>query len=63
MQATFSIAIGNGELMHKYFPKKETDEKGKKRGVSVERRKGGTKKRSNDVLSHPNQNTIINIIW
>ena len=42
----------------------ETDEGGKKRGVSVERSKAGTKERSPDSLSLPNQNTIsINIKW
>ena len=39
---------------------KETDEEGKKRGVSIET---GSKKRSPNGLSQPNQNTItINII-
>ena len=43
---------------------RRTDEEGKKRGVSMERSKAGTKKRSPDGLSHPNQNTIIiNIIY
>ena len=43
---------------------KETDERGKKRGVSMEKSKAGTNKRSPDGLSHPNQNTIIiNKIW
>ena len=43
---------------------KDTDEDGKKRGVSMERSKAGTNKRSPDGLSHPNQNTIIiNKIW
>ena len=49
------MAIGNGELMHKWFPKhwsigtprmkkdEETDEEGKKRGLSIERRIAGTK--------------------
>ena len=72
----FSMAIINGELMHECFPKHlrmgkarmkldiETDEEDKKRGMSVERSKAGTKKRSPDGLSHPNQNTIIiNKIW
>ena len=52
------MAIGHGELMHECFPKhsrmgtartkqdKHTDEEGKKRGVSMERSKAGTKKRS-----------------
>ena len=69
------MAIGHGELMHKCLPKhsrigtartkydKETDEDGKKRGVSMERSKAGTNKRSPNGLSHHNQNTIINIIW
>ena len=70
------MAIGHGVLMHECFPKlsrmgtgraksdKETDEDGKKRGVSMERRKAGTNKRSPDGLSHPYQNTIIiNKIW
>ena len=44
--------------------KKETDEDGKKRGVSMERSKAGTNKRSPNGLTHPNQNTIIiNKIW
>ena len=38
---------------------KETDEVGKKRDVSMERSQAGTKKRSPDGLSMPNQNTII----
>ena len=43
---------------------KETDEEGKKRGLSMERSKAGTKeKRSPDGLNYPIQNTIIiNII-
>ena len=57
------MAIGNGELMHQYFPKhwrmgtarmkedNETDEDGKKRGVSMEKVKGGTKEISPDSLS------------
>ena len=65
------MAIGNWELIHERFPKhshmetarmkkdKETDEEGKKRGVSMERRKTGKKERSPDGLSQPNQNTII----
>ena len=35
----------------------KTDEGGKKRGLSVERSKEGTKERSPDGLSLPNQNT------
>ena len=61
---------GNGELMHECFPKqweqqewnkikKQMKKDGKKRGVSMERSKAGTKKTSPDGLSHPNQNTII----
>ena len=62
--------------MHECFPKhsrrgaarmkydKETDEEGKKRGVSMERSNEGTKERSSDGLSLPNKNAIlINIIW
>ena len=62
------MAIGTGELIlmgtarMKY--EKETDEDGKKTGVSMERSKAGTNKRSPVGLSHPNQNTIIiNKIW
>ena len=51
----FSMAIGNGKLMHECFQKhlsmgkartkqdNETDEDGKKRGVSMERRNARTK--------------------
>ena len=44
---------------------KETKEEGKKRAMSMERSKAGTKEiRINEGLSQPNQNTtIINIIW
>ena len=36
----------------------------RREGVSMERSKAGTKKRSPDGLSHPNRNTILtNIIW
>ena len=71
----FKMATGNWALMHGCFPKhsrmrtaimkndKETDEEGKKRGVSMEISKAGTKKRSQDGLSHPNQNIIISITW
>ena len=38
---------------------KELDEEDKKRGVSMERSKAGTKKRSPDGLSLPNQNRIM----
>ena len=56
------MSIGNGELMHEHFSKhscmgtarlklyKETDEVGKKRGVSMERSKAVTKERSTDCL-------------
>ena len=66
------MAIGNGELMHEFFPKhsrmgttrmkkdNETVEECKKRGVSMLRSKAGTKeKRSPDGLNYPNQNIII----
>ena len=51
------MAIGNVELMHKCFPKylrkgtarmtfnKETDEEGKKRGLSMERSEAGMKEK------------------
>ena len=43
---------------------KETDEQGNKRGVGMLRIKAGTKERSPDGLSRPNEITIIiNIIW
>ena len=74
-EVPFRMAIGNGELMHECFHKhsgmgtvrmkedKETDEEGKKRGVSMER-SNVKKERSPDGLSLPNQNTIlINIIY
>ena len=56
-EVPFSMAIGNGVLMQECFPKhlrmgtatikkdKETDEHGKKRGVSVERIKAGMKEK------------------
>ena len=50
-----TLAHGNSKMKYD----KVTDEEGKKRGVSMERRKTGTKKISADGLSHPNQNTII----
>ena len=62
------MAIGYGELVHECFPKhsrmgtarrkydKETDEDGKKRGLSMERSKAGKNKRSPDGLLYPNQN-------
>ena len=44
---------------------KATDEEGKKkRGVSMQRSKAGTKKNKSNSLYLPNQNTtIINKIW
>ena len=70
------MAVGNGELMHKYFRKHSRmgtarlkydngkDEDGQKRGVSMEKSKAGTKERSHDSLSLPIQNRIItNKIW
>ena len=72
------MALGNRELMQECFPKhslmgnermkydKETDEEGKKRDVSMEKSKAGTKERSPDgvtlrpsLLSIPNLNTIL----
>ena len=65
------MAIGKQELVHECFLKhsrmgtarmkvdKETDEEGKQRGASMESSKAGTKERSRDGLSLPNQNTII----
>ena len=67
-EVPFSMAIGNGELMHECFTKhsrmgtarlKEdngTDEKDKKYG----KKKGRHERKS---LSLPNQNIIINKIW
>ena len=55
-EVPFSMAIGNRELMHEYFPKhspmrtarmredNDTDEDGKKRGVSMENVKQTRKK-------------------
>ena len=60
-EVPFSIAIGNGALMHECFPtlthgnSKNED----KRGVSMEKSKAGAKDRSPDSLSLPNQNTIL----
>ena len=57
--------------MHECFPKqsrmvtaimkcdKETEQERKKRGVSMERSKAGTKKRSPAGQSLPNKNTIL----
>ena len=57
MQLPYSITIGNVELMHECLSKhsrmetartkqhKETEEEGKKREVSMERSKAGTKER------------------
>ena len=55
------MATGHGDLMHECFPKHsgmgtartkydETDEDGKKGGVSVERSKAGTNKRSHILI-------------
>ena len=63
-QVPFSMAIGNGELMHECFPKhprmgvwentrqldNETEEEGKKRRINVERSSADTKERSS--VSH-----------
>ena len=67
------MAIGNEVHMHECFPKhsrmgtertkydKETDEEGKKRGVSIERRKARMKQKKSWLPITPNQNiTIIN---
>ena len=58
IQIPFSMAIVDVELMHECFPKHScmgtAREEGKKRGVSMERSKAGTKKRSPDGLSHSN---------
>ena len=65
------MAIGNGEFMHKCFPKHSrmgtarmkkdigADEEAQKRGASMEVSKVGTKERSPGGLSLPNQNTIL----
>ena len=57
-QVPFSMAIGNGELMHECFPKhprmgttrekldNETEEEGKKRRINMERITADTKERS-----------------
>ena len=62
-QIPFSMAIGNGELMHECFPKpprmgtakykldNETEEEGKKIRINVERSTADTKERS-PVSSH-----------
>ena len=65
-QVPFSMAIGNGELVHECFPEhsrmgaarmkqdKETDKGYKKRGVSMERSKAGTKEKiCPDGLNYP----------
>ena len=66
----FSMAIGHGGLVQECFSKhsctgtsrmkedNDTDE-AQKRGVSMEISKVGTKERSPDGLSLPNQNTIL----
>ena len=52
------------KLEQREWNKTETNDGGKRRGVSMERNKAGIKERSPDSLSLPNQNTIIiNIIW
>ena len=57
----FSQTLAHGNSKNEI---RHTDEEGKKRGVSMERSKAGTKERRPDGLSLPNQNTIlINIIW
>ena len=71
----FSMAIGNEEVTHECFTEhtrmgtasmkddKETQEDGKKRGVSMENKAGTKERRIPDGLNYPNQNTIIiNII-
>ena len=67
------MAIGSGELMHDCFPKQsqmgtarmkednDTDEDCKRRREYGES-KAGTKERSPDRLSLPNENTILIII-
>ena len=64
-EVPFSVAIGNGKLMHECFLKnsrmgtarmkydKGTDAEGKKRGVRIERSKAGTKNKSPDGLPQP----------
>ena len=51
----FSQALAQGNSKNE---KTQTDEEGKKRGVSIERSKAITKERSPDGLSLPNQITI-----
>ena len=58
------MAIGHGELMHECFPKhsrmgtarttedKETDEEGKKRGVSMERSIKRARKKEDPTAYH-----------
>ena len=48
------MAIGNGKNV-----RRQTDEEGNKRGVSMDRSKAGTKEISLDGLSLPNQNTML----
>ena len=57
MNECFPKHSGMGTARMKYD--KVTDEQGKKRGVSMERSKAGTEKRSPDGLNYPNQNTIL----
>ena len=62
MQKCFPKHSRMGTARMKYD--NETDEDGKKRGVSMEKIKAGTNERSPDSLSLPNQNSIlINITW
>ena len=68
----FSMAIGNGELMHECFPKhlsmgtarmikikKQTKEVRREAWVWKKAKRARNKKRCPDGLSHPNQKTII----
>ena len=54
----FSLILTHGNSKNE-IRQRERDEDGKKRGVSMERSKAGTNKRSPENLSHPNLNTII----
>ena len=57
----FSQTLAHGNSNNEI---RQTDEEGRKIGVSTARSKEGTKERSADCLSLPNQNTVlINIIW
>ena len=63
------MVIGNGKSCTSVFQntrawgQQELNQEGKKRGVSMKRSKAGTKERSLDGLSLPNQAILINIIW